>query len=228
MNIENETILETTSLEAPWKSSLSEPYGIRRFNPNNSEDSQILSDINRHPEVGKWMVGESTDEGMKAEVDWMIRGTEGEKTDPILLFAVVNEQNKPVGWVMFYLDTYLSEELKRQNAISDNSLVLEVSYAKSLIEWPTETDFITERDNLQTEQSTHVAVNGLKQAALFLKLKEETISEEMATKPRSLVITAYTDPTNIPSERVLESNNFMRIGEVDYDGEQNTVWLKKL
>lgn len=228
LSLAKELISKSNVMEIPWRSAPNEPYGIRRFNRNNSEETQIFTDIYRHPKAMRWLYSSENPEKINEDMDWMLNIDETDKEDPRILWAIVDKENKPVGWVMFYKDNYLPDNLKNKLGVDTNSLILEVSYVKSFTDWPEGTQFIHSRDNLTNLQNEDVVINGLRQSLLLLKSREKIISTTSATTPRQVVITAYTDPENVASEKVLIANEFEKQGKVDYEGEQNNIWVKNI
>ena len=213
-------------LGAPWKASPEEPYALRNLNPDRSQDTQKIRDTDRHPETLKWM-----DPGKPASVEelrYFMELNPSAEVDPRIMWAVVNKKNEILGWVQFYPDEHV-ERFKGIYDLPENALVLEVSYCKNLCTWPKYKHFIRERDNLNGEAYQGVAVNGLKQSIIRISQIEKGMTAD--GKPaRPIFLTAYMDPTNMPSEKVVEKNGFENLGEMPYDedGFMVNVWIKKL
>lgn len=222
--------IEFDKIDQPWKSSPDEPYSIRRFNPNRPQDSEIFTDIDRHPIVLDNM---EQDEPSSPEViDYLLRIDEADREDPRALYAITEDKTgEPVGFVQYYTDPEhpLPDGVRRSLRVDDNTLVLTVSFAKNFKEWPAGLKFISQRTNLDQKDHKGVAVSGLRQTLKLIKHKEEIISKHMEKAPRSIIIYAFTDPENPPSEAVLEKNSFSRLDKKhDYNGDELNLWIKKL
>lgn len=211
-------------LSPPWKSSPEEPYGLRCFNPNRSEDTQRYKDIDRHPEVLKWML--PAEVLSNEDLDFLVR-TDESAENPRLVWAIVDERNETVGWIHFYVDKMLPIEKRKEFGIPENALILETSYCKLFNEWPKDSRFIKDRDNLDSITHPGIALHGLRQALIKLKNMEQTVADYSENVPRPIFITAYTDPQNTFSEISLVKNNFQKVGTVDYEGEMDNVWIAK-
>jgi flagellar motor protein MotB len=102
------------------------------------------------------------------------------------------------------IDDY-SGLIKKTTKINLRSLVLEVSYAK-----------------LFNKNYKGVAVNGLKQSIDIIKKINNNYSKD-------IYITGYTDPQNIASEYVLETNGFTKLSQqITYINELSNIWIKKI
>src|SRR3989344_1345580 len=209
-DLAEKTIEITNKLEPSWKSSPDVPYGVRRFNPKHTEDTQRFVDSDRHPETLKGMVEDK--KSSQKDIDWLVNIDETDSTAARLMLAITNDENEVVGWTQFYIDEHLTPEQKRELNIPENALIMETSYAKLFGDWPKYSRFIRERDNLDDMEYRGVAVNGLNEAMLYFRHKENIISEEMGVTPRHILITAYTVPENPASEIVLERNGFRVVG----------------
>ncbi len=220
-----QAIESSNLLDPPWKSSPEEPYGLRRFSPNRSEDTQRYKDMDRHPEVLKWVLPPEV--LSNEDLDFLIGTDESSAEDPRAIWAIVDERNEAIGWIQFYPDEIFPVEKRKELGIPENALMLEGSVCKLFNEWPRYSRFIKDRDNLDTENKTGVAANGLKQSLIRLKQMESTLAEYSKNDPRPIFITAYTDPKNPTSESSLIKNNFQKIGTVDYEGEINNAWIVK-
>lgn len=219
-------ISEANELPPLWKASPEEPYALRRFHPSRSEDTQRFKDIDRHPEVNKWMIPEEPSSNQ--DLDSLLNTNEADRTDPRIIWAVVDKKGEAVGWVQFYEDEHLSQEERDKMEIPKDALILEVSYAKLFNEWPKGTDFIEDRDNLLDTDYGGVAVSGLRQALIRIREMENTVSST-ADPPRKIYITAYTDSKNTASEAVLSKNDFQNVEQTKYDdGEVETTWIREV
>lgn len=222
-----ERIYEVNNMLSPaWKSSSEEPYAIRRFNSSKSEDTQRFTDIDRHPEALKWMV--PSEPSSSEEIDYLLNIDETSESDPRIIWAIVNEKDEPIGWIQFYKDSKIDDVKKAELGIENDALLLEVSYAKLFSTWPDGIEFIDERTNLDTDIYGSVVPNGLKQTLLKLANMEEQISKSSGIKSRSIYISAYTNPKHRASEIVLAGNGFVKKGTIDYDGEEDNLWIKKI
>ena len=224
--------------EPPWKASPEEPYAIRPLNPNNSDETQAFNDIDRSPQA----LGNMANVGKSPfdEIDYLInadptyehyKNKKGKpEPDPRFISAVVDKDNKAVGWVQYYLEKNIDALKKQGENIPDDALVLEVSYAKLFNKWPKYTRFIRERTNLPDEEAKGVATCGIKQTLIKLKQMEKTFSEASNLSPRKIFVSAYTYPDNIASEKVLENNGFKKLPQqiTDDDNLPNNVWIKEV
>lgn len=214
-----------TEPNKPWKLDPNEPYAIRTLNPNSPLDTQFYTDIDRSPGVVEWTI--PSRRSKPHEIDDYIRVSEANASDPRKLFAIVDENNIPVGWVQYYLDkkiAWLTERAK----IPENALVLEISYAKLDVgmkgkNWYTGRS----RRGFPQKQPRGVAVSGVRQSTEYIRQMEEKLAKISFEPVRPIWFTAYTDPENAASEQVLVKNGFFKLEEqVDYDGEMNNVWIK--
>jgi len=224
-DLATQAIESSNLLDPPWKSSPEEPYGIRRFNPIRSEDTQRYKDMDRHPEVLKWMLPPEV--LSNEDLDSLIRTDESVVEDHRAVWAIVDERNEALGWIQFYPDEILTKEKRKELGIPENALILETSYCKLFNEWPKYSRFIKDRDNLDTVTNYGIASSGLKQSLIKLKQMESVLSENLKIEPKPLFITGYTDLQNIASESALIKNNFQKIGTVDYESEINNAWIVK-
>ncbi len=208
-----------------WRASQYEPYGVRRFNPSNPEDTQSYSDIDRHQRGFKYTIPHRR--LSRRELDKGIRVDESDKKDPKFRMAVVDKNNKPVGWIMYYLEDNV-EELRRFIEIPDDTLALEVSYQKQFTDWPKGTHYVKSRNNLLDEQPLGVAVSGVRQTMQLLAEREVLITEQMRVPPRPILITAYSNPKNPASEKVLEKNGFTKLDHPFEESEAEVIfaWYK--
>lgn len=225
-DLTREVIKASNVLGTPWKASPEEPYALRRFDPNRSEDTQRYKDIDRHPESLQWMLPSKP--SSNEDLDWLTRIDETDKEDPRILWAVVDENNEPVGWVQFYKDDRMDPKRMGELNMPENALVLEFSYSKLFVDWPKFSRFTKDRTNLPDTQSIGVAVNGVKQSLILLRQMENLMAQSSTESPRPIYITAYTESENVPSEKALIVNGFQSMGIADYDGKTNNFWLKKI
>lgn len=206
--------------DKPWKASPDEPYGIRRFNGNRSEDTQAFKDIDRHPRALEFLIPPRP--SSRKKLDWLVRINEADEKDPRLMFAIVDDKNEPVGFIQFYPDKAI-EKLRDQVDIPKDALVLEVAYGKRFVDWPKGKWWLRDRDNLPTEEAKGVAISGLKQMLIKIEQMEKTVLAG------PIFITAYTNPENLASEGVLRQNNFTKLEQqMDYGKEKDNVWIKKI
>lgn len=239
----------------PWRASPDEQYGIRPLNPNNSEETQRFTDIDRHPKALANMIPpEASDPDA---IDFLINADQTNQEDPRLIFGIVDKENQLVGWVQYYLEEN-PDRLREQIDIPENALVLEISYSKLFNIWPekffkfpekkpfnvikekfsrkegndltNEEHFLDERTNLPEEQAKGVAINGVRQALLKLKEMEETIANKSGLPPRPIYVSAYTYTDNGNSIRVLIQNGFQKLDKtiVDDEGIENHAWVKRV
>jgi hypothetical protein len=224
--IGNEELERLVDTNKPWKLHPNEPYATRPINPNSSLDTQFYTDIDRSPEVTRWTV--PSRKSKPHEVDDYVRVSDAHNEDPRKLFAVVDKQNRPMGWVQFYLDGE-ADWVREHAGIPDGALIIEVSYAKLDTGLKSHKWYAgRNREDFPEKQPFSVAVSGLRQSTHYLRKMEERVAKASSEPVRQVYFTAYTDPANKASERVLEKNGFIKLDEqLVYDGEPNNVWVKK-
>ncbi|MCJ7740211.1 hypothetical protein MUP32_02745 [Candidatus Microgenomates bacterium] len=232
--------LEVCGVGEIWKANPQEPYSVRLFNPNNSDDSQKFGDMRRHPDAVLY----STRPPLKPiELDAAIRGIDfknikqlekkdWDKLKKLLTFAIVDNKGEAVGMINYYEDN-AKKKLRKKGLIARGALVLEVSARTLQHKWPKEYEWIEERTNLPDTELRGVALSGLRQTMILVKQMEDAISKEIAiTKPaikaRPVYITAYTDPKNIPMEESLEKAGFKKVAHETYDNGEENTWMKEL
>ncbi len=215
-----------------WKSDPNEPYSIRSLNPRNSEETQIFTDIDRHPEALRNMLPPK--KSKPKNIDYLINANQmskdykTKKKDPRQVFGIVDDKNHLVGWVQYYREENLGN-LQEQANIPENAVVLEISYGKLFSKWPKYTHFKNERTNLPDKESKGVAISGVKQSLIKLREMEKTTSAEIHPE-RPIFVSAYTYPDNIASEKVLLQNGFKKLEKMVNDkiGKPNNVWIKQI
>ena len=212
-----------------WKINSDEPYSIRRWNPNSSEDSQRFTDIDRHPRVLTGM--DNPDSSIGEDIDFLMRVGESDSKDPRAMFAVVDDRTgKALGFVQYYQDSNhpLPKDIKERLNLTADALILQVSYAKLFGKWPENSKFVKKRNNLEKEEHLEVGVSGVRQTLQHLREMEDIISKKGKAQPRKIIIYAYTDPDNIASEKVLAKNEFNKSDtQYEYDGVPNNMWWKE-
>ncbi|MFZ5425007.1 MAG: GNAT family N-acetyltransferase [Patescibacteria group bacterium] len=208
------------NLDTPWKSDPSSPYSLRQFNPSNSEDTQRLTDMDKNPNVLKFMGG---DPSSAEDIDYLLNVKPFHEEDPRLIWAIVDTENKLVGWIQFYEDEILPESIKNELSIPKHALILETSYCKLFKAWSDSNSFIDARTHFLQKENLGVAYHGLRESIAYFKALN--ISASMP-----ICITAYTERGNIASEKVLEKNGFKKVGITDYaiEDKDNNVWLLSL
>ncbi|MBI4009059.1 GNAT family N-acetyltransferase [Candidatus Roizmanbacteria bacterium] len=182
---------------------------IRQIDPTDRRDMQRLRTIDRDPKVLRWMAGEPLrDEdlmydakGLNEYKIFVISGSQSLKDSNEIgelqgIITVRPDKNERV------------EELRRLNLISQNSIqpILEVSYAQ----YP--------------NSANRQVASGLRQVCARISRINAEIAEKSEFSP-NILITAYSDSENIDSIRVLENSGFERKGTVNYDGEENSVYV---
>jgi hypothetical protein len=145
----------------------SRTYGIRRFNPNRSNDTQLYKDMDRHPKALEFMVPPRP--LPRKKLDETIR-TDESSINPNFQFAVVDNIGGAGCLVQFYLDD-MTEDVRSLVKLPPDALILEVSYKKLFAEWPKGKWWIKDLDNLIVEEPKEVAVSGIRQTAVLIRQK---------------------------------------------------------
>lgn len=184
------------------KKPINGEYGLRWFDKRRYQDIVELLSIDQQ-EILLHTMHPKTPSTTKYILD-VFNTQYQHHLDHYYVFAIVNSTHKIVGWVQFMVDEYRSQIKKFAN-LNRQSRLLEVSYAKI---------------HDQTHQG--VAVHGLKYAIDIINKMDNNDSKE-------LYITAYTDPTNTASEKVLQYNNFQKLNhQIIYINEISNIWIKKV
>ncbi len=213
--------LEVCGVGEIWKANPQEPFGIRQFNPNRSEDTQRFRDLYRHPLT----VHNTLQPSLRPrKLDATIRRND---IDELLTFAVVDDNGEAVGLVN-YFDDNARDKLREKSLIPPDALVLEVSVRKLQHDWPKYAKWIKYRSNLPDEEYKGVALSGLQQTMILVQQMEATISKEMGVEPRPVYISAYTDPKNEQIEKSLKEVGFENVAYEEYDDGPENTWLKEL
>ena len=59
--------------------------------------------------------------------------------------------------------------------------------------------------------------------------KVKNIYQQISAPARKIIIFAYTDPSNLASEAVVEKNDFSKLEQqYRYDGEYNNLWITEV
>lgn len=202
-----------------WKLISEEPAWLRLLNAEDVEDLERYKQIDRG-ESQQWMIGEEmTEEKIKDVINLHSKDR--------LLYAISGEKSEGEleGWVQLLPEEGERIERIRKEALADlpqANIILELSYARY------------KNQNLTKErQEKGLISSGVRQIcySLGLELNEEDEETKKSKKPLlkpKLSIVGYTDPTNVASERVLESASFKKSGEIQYeaDSEKNdNFWM---
>jgi len=206
-----------------------EPYIILQFNPNNSEQTQVYAEIDKQSEVLRWMLPSTA--STPKELDWLTRESYLDPENPRQLFPVADRRGNILGWVQYKPDEEQRiDDVKKQIDIPDDSIVLEISYAKLFGRSPDSLsgdDFQSHGKSIPMNGNPGVAINGVKQTLEILHEREALISKAANKPSRKIVVTAYTDLGNQASESVLRKNGFQPLPEnIDYGGEANKAWVR--
>lgn len=186
----------------PIKKADKDNYGVRWFSKRRFRDILSLVAIDKQEELVKKMLPK-TPSKMKYYRD-VLNSSENHSKYNFYVFALTDHNNEIIGWVQYMLDENVSK-LRQIIRIERKALVFEVSYAK-----------------LFSQKLKGVAVNGLKQT---LEIIRKIDNNDL----RDIYITGYTDPKNIASEYVLNTNRFEKMKKkIMYEGELNNVWVRKI
>ncbi|MBI2632850.1 MAG: GNAT family N-acetyltransferase [Parcubacteria group bacterium] len=190
-----------------WKLVPEEPARIRQLNPYNIEDFKRYKQMDRSAETQQWMIGEAmTDEEIKEAMS--------SHSDDCFLYAVSGEKSKGEleGWIQLLPEEQERiERIKKMVHMNPSHLVLELSYAR-----------YNNPDVAKEKREKGLISSGVRQIGYSLgwSLTEDDRKTGKDGKPSlkpKLIITAYTDPDNQPSERVLTSACFKNVGKIKYE-----------
>lgn len=184
------------------KKATKDNYGVRWFSKNRFRDILSLVAIDKQEQLAKKMLPK-TPSRMKYYRD-VLNSSGNHHLYQYYVFALTDHNNEIIGWVQYSSDENISK-LRRIIHIERKALVFEVSYAK-----------------LFSQKLKGVGVNGLKQTLdIIRKIDNNDL--------RDIYITGYTDPYNIASEYVLNTNRFEKLKEqIMYEDELNNVWIRKI
>ncbi len=186
----------------PIKPADKENYGVRWFSKKRFRDILSLVAIDKQELMVLKMLPK-TPSKMKYYRD-VLNSSENHDKYQFYVFALTDFNNEIIGWVQYLLDENTAK-LRKIIRLEKKALIFEVSYAK-----------------LFSQNLKGVAVNGLKNTMEILRKIDNNDS-------RDLYITGYTDPKNIASEFVLNSNRFTKLdSQIIYEGEMNNVWIRKI
>lgn len=216
----------SSGLPPVWKLTPEEPYYIRRFDPTLPRDLETVYVMDLHPSVQD-MPDKYDEDGDELYYEEMLAQTDEFGTDkkaPSSIFAVTDDQSRVLGWVWYYADKHNSfpDVLAKELEVDKQALFIEVSYQKLASDWPAKV--LAEIETLdpgflQTPRKG-VAVSGVRQTLEYLRATK---------KDKRIIVYAYTDLGNYPSEKVLERNGFKCAGELEYDeGVPNHVWYREI
>lgn len=194
----------------PIKSPRSKPikptdknnYGVRWFSKKRFRDILSLVAIDKQELMASKMLPKAPSK-MKYYRD-VLNSSENHEKYQFYVFALTDFNNEIIGWVQYVPDENTGK-LRKIIRLEKKALIFEVSYAK-----------------LFSQSLKGVAVNGLKNTLEILRKIDNNDS-------RDLYITGYTDPKNIASEYVLNSNRFTKLDEqILYENEMSNIWIRKI
>ncbi|MFA6427179.1 MAG: GNAT family N-acetyltransferase [Candidatus Magasanikbacteria bacterium] len=201
-----------------WTFGEGERARIRPLNAMRQEDIDRYHETDVNPKALEFMIGDPmTDDEIKDLI-------EGHGNDRLLYGVSGRESEGEIeGWVqMLPEDGRRIEEMttKEMVKIPEQNLVMELSYAR-----------LHDTRRYDKKEERGLVSSGVRQICQTLGRSfdpsrgGEGIVPEL--KP-NLTITAYTDPENVDSERVLERCGFVRVGQINYDEDsekEDTVWV---
>lgn len=204
---------EYEKMPSMWKAKEKERAIIRPIRARRLRDYIRYQEIDAHPEAEEWMVG-------KPMTHKEIKDFIGSNSRDGLIYGITGEKLKGelAGWVqLVQVDDEMLERIRNAGLIEipQDSLALEISYANP-----------KDRNLSEEKRERGLISSGVRQICYSLnqKLREgERESEKSGKKIKNpnLVIIAYTNPNNIPSEMVLKSSCFKNKGKMIYDPEEN-------
>ena len=205
--------MEDISTEEKYTLSPEEPVFLRLFDINNPSDIEAYKAVDREPDVRFWMDEDpiETDEEITKHLS---------NTTEFLVIAICSKtDSRIVGWVQFmYDDPYHTSQLKGDGKVfGDFTDIIEISYARHTNSPDTAKGLVSsgvrQACQIFCESFKHVFPDKKLISSGNLPREKEETSD---FSPKSLIITAYTDIENVPSERVLEKSFFTKVHEVFY------------
>ena len=184
---------------------ISTPVSLRFFDVSNLEDIEAYRLVDVEPEVRFWM-----DED-PMETDEEIIKHLSNITEFLVLAICSKKDSKIIGWVQFtYDDPYHTIQLgKDESRFRTFTDIVEISYA---------------RHTNSNDMTKGLISSAVRQACYIFN---ESFKQVFPDK--KLIITAYTNIKNLPSERVLEKSFFTKAGEVlyyeDEPGIKDNLWV---
>jgi len=211
-------------------------YRLRAFEPQNMGDIERINLMFYHPQVMKakgyfrqgYVVESQADLHYKNRVMFRIDSHLRKAVKDITL-AVTDLDSGVLGWIWFYHDSRhpLPKRVQSELGLTKrNSRIYQLSYEKLISEgWPAKLLNLTRHvtpEYLKTERKG-VIVEGLRLA--IDRLRREF--RALYPKSKKLVFYAFVSHDNIPSQKVLDQNKFIKIErKYKYDGEMQDLWVK--
>ncbi len=197
-------ILTLASNNFTLRDDPNEPYLIIEVNPDNPNHSTTITEMDQDSRALQFLNPPMV--SSPQEIDDFMRAKFDKKNGPRLILAVASREDMSIlGWVQCYpVDPKLLAGVKQQTSISEDAQIFEISYLKNF-----------------KANKPGVAVNGVKQVLEIIQAANHGHKQVYAV--------ASTNPLNIASEKVLEKNGFLVLpNEIEYDGESDHAWVKKL
>ena len=178
---------------------ISTPVSLRFFDVSNLEDIEAYRLVDVEPEVRFWM-----DED-PMETDEEIIKHLSNITEFLVLAICSKKDSKIIGWVQLtYDDPYHIIQLGKDGSMFENFTdIIEVSYA---------------RHTNSNDMTKGLISSAVRQACYIFN---ESFKQVFPYK--KLIITAYANIKNLPSERVLEKSFFTKTGEVFYYEDESSI-----
>lgn len=187
-------------------------YGIRQFQKNKYEDILRLIEIDIQKELQEFMLPKHPS-SIRYYKNLLSQKNQGFKI-PWYVFGITDSKNEIIGWIQFSLSSNM-RWIRSKFKIEPKSLVMEIAYAK-----------------LFNNSNKQVIVNGLKKMLDLLSKCDDRLFPVPKNKSKCIYISAFSDPRNVASERVLEINEFIKLKrQIFYDKADETpsnVWIKKI
>ena len=197
-------ILAHASISFKLRDNPNDPYTIIEFNPDDLNHSATITEMDKDSRALQFLNPPKVSSAQ--EIDDFLRLKIDKKIGHRLILAVASREDKSIlGWIQCYsADPELFKGVKKQIHFPDDAQIFEISYLKNF-----------------KANKPGVAVNGVKQV---LKIIQEANHTQIP-----IYAVASTNPLNIASEKVLEKNGFTVLpNEINYDGESDHAWVKKL
>ncbi len=184
--------MKDISIDGKYDLSPAEPAFLRFFDINDIDDIEAYRLVDIEPEVRFWM-----DED-PIETDIEIIKHLGNVSEFLIMAICSKKDLRIIGWLQFTYDdpyhiTQLNEAENRFRYCTD---IIEISYARHTKSSDVTKGFIS---------------SAVRQACYIFNE-----SFKHAFPGKKLMLTAYTDVENLPSERVLEKSFFTKVDEVFY------------
>ncbi len=179
-------------IDGKYTLSSVEPAFLRFFDINDQEDIEAYRLVDIEPDVRFWM------EEDPIETDEEIIKHLSNVTEFLIMAICSKKDSRIIGWIQFTCDDpyHVAQLNEGKDRFRDCTDIVEVSYAR----------------HTKSEDITKGFISSAVRQACYIF--NESFKHTFPDK--KLIITAYTDVENVPSERVLEKSFFTKVGKVFY------------